>query len=282
MAIPAEFNYRNEDDFVQRFLIPLLHRLGFSVVVNYHGTQEFGKDLIFAEIDRFGQIRYHGLQAKYATSIGLKDSSGLIDDCDQALANPFRHPHTGATERISTFYAINGGDISEQGGTNFFNRLTRYGGNVRLLDGKALLALDRWAALNRTEAIGETLSGLIIEVKLNKNIIFNSLQAIEDYKLDGNNPLPLERLRGIGVSGYLARPIAPNSINVQTVLKYAVYVDRYRDIIDFCIMSLASFENKKDVLSKIVDDSTNFYLWGNEIEQQATAVLAALGPFSGF
>jgi hypothetical protein len=55
MAIPKEFNFVNEDDFIQRFVIPLLHRLGFSVVANYHRTHgELGKDLVFAEIDRFG------------------------------------------------------------------------------------------------------------------------------------------------------------------------------------------------------------------------------------
>jgi hypothetical protein len=69
MAIPKEFVFANENDFVQRFLIPLLHRLGFSVVANYHRTHgELGKDLVFAEIDRFGHIRYCGLQAKYEES----------------------------------------------------------------------------------------------------------------------------------------------------------------------------------------------------------------------
>ena len=91
MPIPPEFNYVNEDEFTQRFLIPLLQRLGFSLVVNYHGHAEFGKDLIFAEIDRFGHVRYHGLQAKYKPSISLNEVEGLITDCRQAFSNPFTH-----------------------------------------------------------------------------------------------------------------------------------------------------------------------------------------------
>ncbi|MDP2754082.1 MAG: hypothetical protein Q8P40_06790 [Nitrospirota bacterium] len=83
MAIPPEFNFANEDEFTQEFLIPLLQRLGFSLVVNYHGSSEFGKDLIFAELDRFGHVRYHGLQAKYEPS-------------------------------ISSFYSINGGSIGPE------------------------------------------------------------------------------------------------------------------------------------------------------------------------
>jgi hypothetical protein len=70
-AFPKKLtSYTSEDDFIQRFLIPLLKRLGFSVV-NYQGKSEHGRDLIFAEMDRFGHVRYHGLQAKYLPSIGL-------------------------------------------------------------------------------------------------------------------------------------------------------------------------------------------------------------------
>ena len=55
MAFPAEFQFANEDDFVQRFVIPLLQRPGFSVIANYHRSHgELGKNLVFAEIDRFG------------------------------------------------------------------------------------------------------------------------------------------------------------------------------------------------------------------------------------
>ena len=87
MAIPAEFAFANEDAFVQNFLIPLLRRLGFSLVVNYHGRTEFGKDLVFAEVDRFGHVRYHGLQAKYEARISLNGIEDLIRDCKQAFEN---------------------------------------------------------------------------------------------------------------------------------------------------------------------------------------------------
>jgi hypothetical protein len=144
MAIPKEFTFASEEDFVQRFLIPLLHRLGFSVVANYHRTQgELGKDLVFAEIDRFGHIRYRGLQAKYIESIGLSAVETLIQDCRQAFANPFTRPHTHTAERIQTFYAVNGGSISEDARQHFFGSVGQpLATCARVLDGKALLALD--------------------------------------------------------------------------------------------------------------------------------------------
>ena len=64
MAIPGEFTYADEAGFITRFVLPLLQRLGYSLVVNYHGTREFGKDLVFGEIDRFGHVVYHGMQVK--------------------------------------------------------------------------------------------------------------------------------------------------------------------------------------------------------------------------
>ena len=52
MAVPVELRtFENEADFRDRFVMPLLHRLGFSVVVNYHGQR-------FGEIDRFGHVLY--------------------------------------------------------------------------------------------------------------------------------------------------------------------------------------------------------------------------------
>lgn len=280
MAFPAEFSYSSEDGFIQRFMIPLLNRLGFSVV-NYHGVQEFGRDLIFAEFDRFGHVRYHGLQAKYVASIGKRDSHGLVQDCHEAFFNPFKHPQTGASERISSFYAVNGGDISQPASDHFFNSLIQYGANVRLLDGKALVALDRWAAFNRGAAIGETLTGLIIEIRNNRCCMPRILELWQLYIKEETNPLPFTTLRGIAASNYLARPIAPSNIDVQTVLRYCSYVEQVREVTHFCTMSLGSIENKRNLISELIDNATNFYLRGNEIEQQATAVLASLGPITG-
>ncbi len=70
MAIPPDFNYANEDSFIQGFLIPLLQKLGFLLVVNYHGTAEFGKDLIIAEVDRFGHV-VSGLSFYFITPFKL-------------------------------------------------------------------------------------------------------------------------------------------------------------------------------------------------------------------
>lgn len=167
MPIPAELSqFRDEDDFVQRFLIPLVRRLGFEIVANYHGKREFGKDLLVGEVDRFGHVRFHGVQAKYEPSIGKEAMHGLVQQCDEAFLAPFNHPQTGQVQRISTFYAITPGSVSDEARELFFSALHhKHSDNVRILDGKALLALDRFAVISRSENIRESLDGLLNEVR---------------------------------------------------------------------------------------------------------------------
>ena len=45
MPIEKSLDFQNGADFTSRFLVPLLRRLGYSVVAEYHGQREFGKDL---------------------------------------------------------------------------------------------------------------------------------------------------------------------------------------------------------------------------------------------
>jgi hypothetical protein len=111
MPLEPALSFQNEADFTSRFLVPLVRRLGYSIVAEYHGAREFGKDLVFGEIDRFGEVAYHGLQSKYQDSISQADSEGLIEDCKQAFRHPFRHPTTGAEHRIASLVVANAGSI---------------------------------------------------------------------------------------------------------------------------------------------------------------------------
>lgn len=231
MALPREFNFASEDDFIQRFLIPLLHRLGFSVVVNYHRTQgELGKDLVFAEIDRFGHIRYSGLQAKYEQSIGLAAVETLIQDCRQAFSNPFTHPHTHAAERIQIFYAVNAGTISDDARQHFFGSVGHpLGACSRLLDGKALLAFYRWAAANRSLATLPDLNGLVLEIAYNRNLaqlmlpslnqVLESQAGVEPSRVM-TNPIFANRFRINATAQYLQRPFFVEAVPAEQIEAY--------------------------------------------------------------
>ena len=281
MSFPNEFNYKNEDEFIQKFLIPMLNRLGFSVV-NYHGPQEHGKDLILAEIDRFGHVRYHAMQAKYQPSLSVSDSHGLIEDCKEAFTNPFRHPHTGLSEGISCFYAVNGGSISDAATTNYFNALIVYGSNARLLDGKALVALDRSVAFARNDSVKEMLTGLIMEIRVNRWLMQNSIPLLDNYLKDQQSPLPFNRLRSYAISGFLIHPLGPFQITMDKALTYSQILEDYNSIIQVCLLSMTSLENKSTLISTFLAESVKFYLLGNEIEEAARDLIGKLGPLTGW
>lgn len=206
--LPELSHHKDEDDFARDFVVPLLRRLGFSIVVDFHGSREFGRNLIFGDVDRFGHVVFHGLQVGFTASVSKTGAQGLAEDCDEAFAKDFVHPHTGASHRISRFYAVNGGSISDAARKFFFAKVVpSHGDNARLLDGRALLDLDR-TALARPEAGRETLWGILLEVRKNRDVlsqVLGPLAAIvkgEDQGVD----YPTERLRIVALSAALARP----------------------------------------------------------------------------
>ena len=226
MAICPEFLHfeqergNKEDAFIQRFLVPLLTRLGYGIIVNYHGRREYGRDLIFGELDRFSHVRYYGLQAKYEPSIGLAKAHDLVRDCEEAFTVDFTHPHTGGKGKISSFYAVNAGNISQEAEDYFFAALRlKYADNVRLIDGKGLLLLDRCVAIARVESHGDILNGLLCELRFNLQVashVFPQLKAIAAG--DGNNvQYPPYRMRLNAMSSYLVRPIATADIPLATM-----------------------------------------------------------------
>lgn len=290
MAIPKEFNFASEDDFIQRFLIPLLHRLGFSVVANYHRTRgELGKDLVFAEIDRFGHIRYCGLQAKYEDSIGLSAVETLIQDCRQAFANSFTHPHTHTEERIQTFYAVNGGSISDDARQHFFGSVGHPRAEcTRLLDGKSLLALDRWAAANRSLATLPDLNGLLHEIAYNRRLallvvpplqkLLESQAGVEPSRVAVNPVFP-NRFRVNAAAQYLQRPFFVEAVPAEQVEAYWETLILCNAMLDRCI-GVTTVGVVTGNVKEVVEKAPSVTRIGDELATRITEVLRTLGPLA--
>lgn len=277
MAFPAELkSYNNEEHFTDDFLIPLLQRLGFSIVVNFHGASEFGKDIIFGEIDRFGHVVYHGLQAKYVPSISLSASDELIEDAKQAFNNPFTHPQTGQTERISTFFACNGGTISDQATTHFFNSLQPiHGANVRILDGKALVALDRLAALNSGAFVKERLSGLLLEIRYNRMTTVLSAKRMSEF-LDGGSP-PMARFRLVATEAVLAQPILLIEDFVNALHRYWGRCNVFNNLLDGASAPLANVEFRRNQIRTATELLGTIEQDACKISEYATSHLSSIG-----
>ncbi|QDV74164.1 restriction endonuclease [Botrimarina mediterranea] len=220
MAIQDELQYGSEADFTTKYVMPLLRRRGYAVVAYYHGSDEFGKDVVFGEIDKLGHVRYCAAQIKAVSSIGLSAVAELIQDCEQAFANPFKHPQTGAEEKISAFYAINSGTFSSQARTHFYSQLRhRYGANVRMLQGEDLLAIDRATTAESLSVLSARVSGLIAEVNYNNWILRNATldiekQGVQDKKQSG---IVIVRVKRDVTAACLGSP-QPSSDDLTTAL----------------------------------------------------------------
>lgn len=284
MALSPELvGYSNENDLVQRFLVPVLGRLGFGIVVNNHGTREAGMDLVVGEIDRFSHVRYHGIQAKFQGSVSKSDSHGLVQDAIEAFATEFCHPQTGEKHWISSFYAINAGTISDEARSLFFAQLRhRFGDNVRLLEGRDLVALDRSAAI-RTEGTREYLAGLFLETRRNAATLARVVpRLIEIRNGDGHNVVyPVERLRAVALSSWLAKPIlladfAPKQI--EDLYSFAIAFNQSLD--EAGASPLHTVLSIKIPASKALRLSEPIRQMSAALEATLHALLASLGPLT--
>jgi hypothetical protein len=283
MPIQTEFQrFGDEKQFTTCFLVPLLRRLGYSTVTLYHGAREFGKDLVFAEIDRFGQVTFHGLQAKYVPSIGLADSNELVADCKQAFNNPFTHPTTGSLERICVFVVANAGSISDSSRTNFFNAVsTPHGGHVRLIDGTTLLELDRWASVARAEAVGELLSGLRIELNINQQLLAVFQDLLPRHLADRKTARrPLQRLRIAAISHYLQSPLLTTDVDTNTVVDYWFAADAVNRLLD-SLGGLLTEDARRSNVEIVIERLAVMESLTRQLEASLTAATDALGPLAG-
>jgi hypothetical protein len=288
MAFEAEFKKyecagrHKEEKFTLEFLSPLLKRLGFSVILPYHGQREFGRDLIFGEIDRFSTFVYHGLQAKYEESIGQADSHDLTRDCDEAFTHMFRHPVTGEEAYISSFTVATPGSIADNARENFLAkaRSQQHGGNVRLLDGKALLLLDRWATMGHVENVAETLSGLSWEIRYNSAILSFQEQALSTWQKDHSKPHLIDRLRIGAISHYAQKPLLPTIISTDIVMQLLTQIESANAILS-SMNALTSVGSREKLSMSFVNVTAPLIQQhGNALSAQIAAAMNQLGPLA--
>lgn len=203
---PALADYKSEAHLIDEFLIPLFIRLGFLSVLNYHGSREYGKDLVILEYDKLGNAIYHGVQAKHVASLPMSSVENLVQDVNQAFVNSFKHPLTGEHERVSRVFIVNSGTISDQAREHFYNSLSKFhGANVVLIDGKALLALAQQAIYTQQVDFRRQLSGLAAEILVNDACLRRMHGVLSSY-----NPnrivIPALVLRLVATNAVLASP----------------------------------------------------------------------------
>ena len=146
------FEGLDEERLTKEVIMPLLERKGLRRVRYCHGVDEFGRDVLFEEEDKWGSIRYCAGQVK-AVRIhgGAGKSKGnvqeLINQAQAAFDNPFWDSSSNENRYINELYIFAGKGITPSAKTAILNGVRNK--NIRFIDEQELA--DQWLKEKRKE-----------------------------------------------------------------------------------------------------------------------------------
>lgn len=105
----------SESKLTKELIIPLLIAMGYCHVRHNHGPKEYGRDILFSEIDKFGNFRRLAAQIKAGDIGGGANSliDTIISQIDDAFSMPVEGPCQSKSYYISEFFIVASGKISE-------------------------------------------------------------------------------------------------------------------------------------------------------------------------
>ena len=105
----------DEERYTNELLLPLFRAMGFIDVHYNHGRREFGKDITFSEIDKFGVRRNYGVQVKAGDLSGeaKSDLDMIISQIDDAFASPYLEVTSREQRYISNLIVAISGRFTE-------------------------------------------------------------------------------------------------------------------------------------------------------------------------
>ena len=259
--------FKDEAEFREKFVKPLLNRLGFYGVSEQHGTQEFGKDFVFSELHRLGGMRHYAAQVKHEEKIKQGTAvDGLLTQVQQAFATPFKRPDSPRECYVSTVYVFNSGEITANAKEQLLNELgrERYGDNVHFLDGERLEALNEWATLQSDANARARLLGLRGAIQA---VIFD----LKEYRIVQQQTLTPVFLRGIEL--YLSEPVNDEKIGrLYALLHLLLVIEGLRGI------GRIGSEIANGQLEKIAEAAQDALPIAEEIRQWVDAALERMKP----
>jgi hypothetical protein len=208
--------YKDEAEFRNNFIRPLLTRLGFIAVAELHGGQEFGKDFVFSELTPFGFLRHYAAVVKHIESINQGGSNmkclEILSQVKQAFSVKFQLPENESENRISSVVVFIPGKISDNARTWMRSELDedKYGRNVSFLDEERLYQLDMMAPYHLTEQLIPRLSGM-------RNDIFLTIKVLESILEDMPKFCEARGIFTLALEEFLAAQFLTNSINTNEV-----------------------------------------------------------------
>jgi hypothetical protein len=105
----------NESLFTIEILLSLLRKMKFLSIRYNHGTREYGKDITFSELDKFGLIKNYGVQVKAGNISGSVNSQvdEIIGQINDAFKMPYYTVESRSPKYISFFIIIISGKFTD-------------------------------------------------------------------------------------------------------------------------------------------------------------------------
>ena len=92
---------------LRNLLILLFEELGFMEVTHSHGTTEFGKDIVFYDVDRLGNIKWTACVVK-ANDVNQSNYHEISRQVNECFKRPY-NSHSKGRVRIDEVYVITSG-----------------------------------------------------------------------------------------------------------------------------------------------------------------------------
>ena len=226
MTLYERFSESKEAGFREEFIKPLLVKMGFVGITNKHGVHELGKDYVFSELDRFGEMRNMAVQAKHKERISQgKEVDDLLSQIRQAFNATYRLKSSPSElRRISAVYVFNSGTITDGAINQIGESLSNeWKANTYFFDGHQLAVLAHVIGRQSDRHTRQRCNAIASQMKINDDVC-EKYAELATNMLDGL-PTTFET-RGIvlsGVESYMNLPWIMNEDLLIAVNSYWQY-----------------------------------------------------------
>lgn len=151
----------NETDLRRSVLLPLFVAMGFKEVTEYHGPEEYGKDLVMWMPDVLRSRQNFAVVAK-AAKIDSRNSAEVLSQIQQCFQVPFRDPVSGEERTVQKVIVVTSKKITANAQVSIRATLRSTGQDERVdfLDGDLLVQrLGEFMPSPRSEFDPDVLAG---------------------------------------------------------------------------------------------------------------------------
>lgn len=118
----------DEPKFTKEVVIPLLKRMNYGKVRYTHGVDEYGRDVIFSEINKFQEELFYGVQVKAGDVKGGANSQidALIGQLEDAFSMPIKILGDADKKYLSMFIIVISGNFKKNAKDKILEKVSKW------------------------------------------------------------------------------------------------------------------------------------------------------------